>query len=512
MVDLMLFPRNRMVAADDDLSGADLRYQVAERFGREYQRIEIELFEIVARPLLQLDVRVAILWRNEAGMVATRRVGAEIAAAMRGDDLQARETVERSFEDQMLQSYRRIERIADGVRQPAVALEAPSEFWRALRMDEQHRPKLFRFRPHRMKPWIGKILSKHTAADGGSAQALFLQRRLELLHGEVRILQRERGKCRKAIRARCAQFSQFFVLQLDDLGGRVAVLAVPERVDREHFHVDRLSIHPFEALLDDDEMLRGTFDARHHAACLIPHQSERLVEVAVRVHIDGLDPLAVHSHGQTLAIGPLAPRHIAHRAAAEHNARCACGLDKVAPRSHGCPLSLGIRVSCAFTFAARALRDSTNNAPLSVLTNQVYDVNMNVQVIAFAEGTATISEFASASVDPIITLDTTNLTPDQAAQFQLFFSAGVGNGPAGWHMSTRLVVPANITIIALPPKCPELNPVENVWQFMRDNWLSNRIFKSFDDIVDHCCYAWNKLVDQPWRIMSIGLRQWAHEF
>src|SRR5262249_23715539 len=67
---------------------------------------------------------------------------------------------------------------------------------------------------------------------------------------------------------------------------------------------------------------------------------------------------------------------------------------------------------------------------------------------------------------------------------------------------------ANITIILLPPKCPELNPVENVWQFMRDNWLSNRIFKSYDDLVDHCCAAWNKLVDQPWRIMSIGLRQW----
>jgi transposase len=78
---------------------------------------------------------------------------------------------------------------------------------------------------------------------------------------------------------------------------------------------------------------------------------------------------------------------------------------------------------------------------------------------------------------------------------------------AGWHMSTRLVVPANITIIALPPKCPELNPVENVWQFLRDNWLSNRVFKSYDDLVDHCCEAWNKLVDQPWRIMSIGLRQ-----
>jgi hypothetical protein len=67
---------------------------------------------------------------------------------------------------------------------------------------------------------------------------------------------------------------------------------------------------------------------------------------------------------------------------------------------------------------------------------------------------------------------------------------------AGWHISTRLVVPANVTIITLPPKCPELNPVENVWQFMRDNWLSNRIFKSYDDLVDHCCEAWNKLVDQ----------------
>jgi hypothetical protein len=46
---------------------------------------------------------------------------------------------------------------------------------------------------------------------------------------------------------------------------------------------------------------------------------------------------------------------------------------------------------------------------------------------------------------------------------------------------------------------------------MRDNWLSNRIFKSYDYLVDHCCQAWNKLVDQPWRIMFIGLRRWAHE-
>ena len=77
-------------------------------------------------------------------------------------------------------------------------------------------------------------------------------------------------------------------------------------------------------------------------------------------------------------------------------------------------------------------------------------------------------------------------------------------------MSPRLKVPDNITLMTLPPKCPELNPADNVWQFMRNNWLSNRIFKSYEDILDHCCFAWNKLIDQPWRIRSIGLRDWAH--
>jgi transposase len=83
---------------------------------------------------------------------------------------------------------------------------------------------------------------------------------------------------------------------------------------------------------------------------------------------------------------------------------------------------------------------------------------------------------------------------------------------AGWHMSNNLAVPENITILPLPPKSPELNPVENIWQFMRDNWLSNRIFKSYEDIVDHCCYAWRTLQARPWKIMSIGRRQWTQGF
>jgi hypothetical protein len=58
-------------------------------------------------------------------------------------------------------------------------------------------------------------------------------------------------------------------------------------------------------------------------------------------------------------------------------------------------------------------------------------------------------------------------------------------------------------MFGLPPRAPELNPQENIWQFMRANWLSNRIFKSFDEIVDHCCYAWNTLIDPRWRRGSL---------
>jgi transposase len=62
---------------------------------------------------------------------------------------------------------------------------------------------------------------------------------------------------------------------------------------------------------------------------------------------------------------------------------------------------------------------------------------------------------------------------------------------AGWHLSKRLKMPTNTTLLPLPPKCPELNPVENIWQFMRDNWLPNLVFTSYSNLVDHCCHAWN---------------------
>src|SRR3712207_6916957 len=52
------------------------------------------------------------------------------------------------------------------------------------------------------------------------------------------------------------------------------------------------------------------------------------------------------------------------------------------------------------------------------------------------------------------------------------------------HLSGQVRVPANITLLPLPPKCPELDAMENVWRFMRDNWLSNRVSPSAEAIAD----------------------------
>ena len=81
---------------------------------------------------------------------------------------------------------------------------------------------------------------------------------------------------------------------------------------------------------------------------------------------------------------------------------------------------------------------------------------------------------------------------------------------AGWHQrGARLKVPDNISLLALPPYSPQLNPQENVWQYLRENQLSNRVYDTYDAIVDACCDAWNKLMAQPNRITSIATREWA---
>ena len=69
--------------------------------------------------------------------------------------------------------------------------------------------------------------------------------------------------------------------------------------------------------------------------------------------------------------------------------------------------------------------------------------------------------------------------------------------------------PTSVTLLHLPPYAPELNPVENVWAFLRGNTLANRVFDTYDAIVDACCDAWNKLMNMPQRFASITHRTWA---
>jgi transposase len=81
---------------------------------------------------------------------------------------------------------------------------------------------------------------------------------------------------------------------------------------------------------------------------------------------------------------------------------------------------------------------------------------------------------------------------------------------AGWHTTGHLTIPKNMTLIFLPSRAPELNPVENVWQYLRQAWLSNRVFDTYEAIIEAACEAWNRLMDQPQAITSIGMRDWAH--
>ena len=72
---------------------------------------------------------------------------------------------------------------------------------------------------------------------------------------------------------------------------------------------------------------------------------------------------------------------------------------------------------------------------------------------------------------------------------------------AGWHVAGALAVPDNVTLVLLPPYSPELNPVERVWLFLRERYLSHRLLAGYDAIVDALCSAWNQLT--PERLQTL---------
>ena len=80
---------------------------------------------------------------------------------------------------------------------------------------------------------------------------------------------------------------------------------------------------------------------------------------------------------------------------------------------------------------------------------------------------------------------------------------------AGYHIAKDLAVPENITPIKLPPRSPELNPIENVWEYLRGNKLAITVFTGYDDIVDKASGAWTFFASDPDRVASITTRSWA---
>ena len=78
----------------------------------------------------------------------------------------------------------------------------------------------------------------------------------------------------------------------------------------------------------------------------------------------------------------------------------------------------------------------------------------------------------------------------------------------GWHDERALTVPDNLTLVPLPAYSPELNPVERVWLYLRERFLSLRLFPDTEAIIEACCRAWNALTAEPDRIRSLCSYPW----
>lgn len=81
---------------------------------------------------------------------------------------------------------------------------------------------------------------------------------------------------------------------------------------------------------------------------------------------------------------------------------------------------------------------------------------------------------------------------------------------AGWHTEQIADEFENITIIKLPPYSPELNPIEQVWSWLRQHHLANRCFDGYNSIVDAIADAWNDFVSSSERLKSMCSRDWIN--
>ena len=123
-----------------------------------------------------------------------------------------------------------------------------------------------------------------------------------------------------------------------------------------------------------------------------------------------------------------------------------------------------------------------------------------------------------ASVDPATGASSAMLAPTVNAAYmsEHLRMVGAAAGPgahvvlvldgAGWHVAKALRVPGNVTLLPLPPYSPKLNPVERVWGYLRDRYLSCRVYTDYDHVFDAAAAAWNRL--DPVRLKSLCATEW----
>jgi transposase len=123
-----------------------------------------------------------------------------------------------------------------------------------------------------------------------------------------------------------------------------------------------------------------------------------------------------------------------------------------------------------------------------------------------------------AAVEPSTGASVAMITPTVNADLMNRFLAGLGGtlaqdehavlvlDNAGWHVARALRVPANVTLLFLPPYAPELNPVERLWAWLRSHHLSNRVFADYDELLRETDRAWLTLDEQT--IKSVCACPW----
>jgi transposase len=128
-----------------------------------------------------------------------------------------------------------------------------------------------------------------------------------------------------------------------------------------------------------------------------------------------------------------------------------------------------------------------------------------------------------AAVEPSTGADVALVLPEATTRAMGLFLAEFGRSlpddvhavlvldGAGWHGAKALKVPANVTLVPLPPYAPALNPIERVWLDLRERFLSLRVFADYRALVDACCAAWNRLVAEPDRLRSLCDQPWIQK-